>query len=412
MKHIVCILVTILLLHSNLDFSEASDSSGRRGLSKIIEEIDELKLKNQNLEKEIYSIKKHEKYKEPPIAIGGSLWLNYAYKDWDSGSRKKGGDFNFDLFRLDVNGSIENFILSAQYRHYSFMDVIHHGWVGYKFEDGLMAKVGVFQVPFGIAPYATHSYWFGMPYYMGLGDDYDAGFGLEKKEGPWKMDLAFFKNGEYGDASRVNRFSVDLVKALGQNNEETNQVSGRLAYTYKPGYDKKIVVGGSGQWGQVFNSDTNSKGEQWSLAGHANVNWDGMRLMLEAIRYEYHPDNPSGTGPETVVLGGLASSYEVAAEGNIFVANIGYVPDLSFGAIRSILIYNDFSILVKDRDNFENSHLNTMGVNLDMGPVYVYLNVIMGKNQVFLGAPASAMAAGDPNEGWRTRFNVNVEFFF
>ncbi|WP_052465030.1 hypothetical protein [Geoalkalibacter subterraneus] len=33
---------------------------------------------------------------------GGAARVNYSYTDWDSGSRERGGDFNFDTFRLNL----------------------------------------------------------------------------------------------------------------------------------------------------------------------------------------------------------------------------------------------------------------------------------------------------------------------
>jgi hypothetical protein len=109
------------------------------------------------------------------LKIGGALWLNYAYRHWDQTDRDKGGDFALELFRLSVDGRKDKLGISAQYRWCSYMDVLHHGYFFYDFAPKWQGQLGITQAPFGILPYASHSYWFGLPYYFGLEDDYDIG---------------------------------------------------------------------------------------------------------------------------------------------------------------------------------------------------------------------------------------------
>ena len=70
---------------------------------------------------------------ENDVDLAGSLWLNYGYLSWDETNKDRDGYFDFTLFRLDANTRHDDFLFSAQYRWYSFMDVIHHGWIGYDF---------------------------------------------------------------------------------------------------------------------------------------------------------------------------------------------------------------------------------------------------------------------------------------
>ncbi|OQY16585.1 MAG: hypothetical protein B6I36_10055 [Desulfobacteraceae bacterium 4572_35.1] len=95
---------------------------------------------------------------KPAIKIGGALRVNYGLKDWDDTQKDKGGDFAFDTFRLNLDGSIGDMILSAEYRFYPEYDfnTIHHGYIGYKFNDVTQVQLGVHQVPFGLQPYASH----------------------------------------------------------------------------------------------------------------------------------------------------------------------------------------------------------------------------------------------------------------
>jgi hypothetical protein len=63
-------------------------------------------------------------------------------KDISSSNEDKSGDMVFDIFRLDVNGQYDNVLISAQYRWYSYMDVIHHGWIGYNFTNHWQGQLG------------------------------------------------------------------------------------------------------------------------------------------------------------------------------------------------------------------------------------------------------------------------------
>ena len=98
---------------------------------------------------------------KPAIKIGGAARVNYGLKDWSDSQKDKGGDFAFDTFRLNLDGSIGDMILSAEYRFYPEYDfnTIHHGYIGYNFTDDLQGQIGIHQVPFGLQPYASHNFW-------------------------------------------------------------------------------------------------------------------------------------------------------------------------------------------------------------------------------------------------------------
>lgn len=96
---------------------------------------------------------------EDSIQIKGALRFNASVRDYDEGSKQRKGDSGFELFRIGVNGSIDNYLISAEYRYYPYMDILHHGWIGYDFERIGQIQVGVSQAPFGLLPYAAHTGW-------------------------------------------------------------------------------------------------------------------------------------------------------------------------------------------------------------------------------------------------------------
>src|SRR5690625_5489915 len=99
-----------------------------------------------------------------------------------------------DTIRLNFDGSIGDVLLSAELRHYDYMDVVHHAWIGYDFTDSLQGQVGVNQVPFGILPVISHSFFFSSNYYVVLEDDNDFGVELIYDVGPLHLHGEFYLN--------------------------------------------------------------------------------------------------------------------------------------------------------------------------------------------------------------------------
>lgn len=345
------------------------------------------------------------------VVIGGALRYNYAYRDFSDTNEAKAGDLEFDIFRVNVDGQYKDVIISAEYRWYSYQDVIHHGYVGYNFNDSWQGQVGVTQVPFGILPYASHNWWFGIPYYVGFEDDYDMGVKTIWKDNGWNLQLGFFKNGEWGNSSKLERYSYDIVSSL-QSNEETNQLNARLAYLFDHGSLGSTELGLSSQWGQLYNSVTDDKGEMWAAALHLVGDYGPFNVMLEAVSYDYDPENPVDTSDATIEMGAFGVSSLVAAEGEIYLAGISYDVPVSWGPISKLTFYNDYSILVKNED-YPDSQINTTGVLITAGPLFVYVDYILGRNAQFLGGGSEPFgAAGDSDDDWNSRFNINVGYYF
>lgn len=356
---------------------------------------------------------------EPP-KLGGALWMNYANREFSRRDETTGGDFRFDLFRLSVDGQAAGVLVSAQYRFYSFMNVIHHGWIGKNFGEHSQVRVGITQVPFGLLPFASHSYWFGLPYYGGYEDDYDAGVKYIWDARPWNLQLAFFKNEEWGDSSKLDRYSFDVVSGSDTDgNEEVNQLNARLAYSIDHGAAAGTELGVSAQAGQLYNNNTRDTGMHSAAAVHLNSFLGPWNLQLEAARYEYDPENPVGADDRLIDVGGFGTPAQLAAEGTFGVINIARRFRAGGELIDELTCYNDFSILAKDESAFEDSLLNTLGCSFAAGPTYTYVDFIAGKNATFLNdsmqvgssSVAAGLGAGATND-WETRFNINVEYYF
>lgn len=409
-------LVLLWMSCPALLFASAESDALRQELERLRQRIDELERRLSVPQDNTVDAREAaaEDVATPPAAeqaldIGGALRFNYVWKDFDDGSETRRGDAGLDLFRINVDGERNNILLSAEYRFYAFMDTIHHGWIGYDFETAGQLQAGITQVPFGLLPYAAHNFWFGIPYYIGLADDYDTGIKYVRDSGPWNLQLAVFKNAEFTDSAELDRYSYDPVTTGAARNEQTNTLHARLVYTARQGGDCTHEFGASALWGQLYNKDTDEDGDYRAAAAHLDSRCGRWNLQLEGGRYEYDPRNPAGVSDDSITFGAFGGVHEVAAEGSFGVANIAYNLPVTLSGVDLVTCYNDFSVLDKTRGGFENSYLNTTGCAVGIGPTFTYIDIIRGKNALFLG---DGSLAGDGDNRWATRYNINIGYYW
>ena len=189
----------------------------------------------------------------PKIDIGGALRLNYSYRNYDQQNMDRLGDFEFELFRLNADIDYKDIFFSVEYRWYGNFNAIHHGYFGYHLTDRSSIQIGVHQVPFGILPYASNSFWFNATYYLGFEDDYDAGIKFIYDHESWNIQAAFYKNPEYIDSERYGRYSFDLVTDDIQTNQEINQFNLRSVYKWTINENLLMKLGASIEVGKIYN---------------------------------------------------------------------------------------------------------------------------------------------------------------
>lgn len=385
--------------------------------------------------------------------VGGALRFNYRYMDWeDEGyariNKAQGGELLLDTYRINVDGTAGDIDLSLEYRFYSGYHMLHHGYMGYAFNDATSMQIGVHQVPFGIQPWASHNWFFSLAYYLGLEDDYDAGIKfMHKMDNGLDLQLAYYKGdeGNYTGASdNSSRYSYDIVDetffGMQSNNRESGQFNARLAYTMTRD-DFSAEFGVSGQYGMLFNEaldrierdtslsnhyggDTDAWGDHMAIGGHLNVTYKAFNLMLFGIYVEHNPKvvdtaamDPALTsitpdyGDSLVVFGAYDFPYTVASKGILVAIQPAYTVPVSWGPISSLQFYNDFSMYMKDNDSFEDSYHNVTGVLIVAGNVYTYVDVAQGKNNPWLGQ-FTGLGAGVKDAEWKMRFNINMGYYF
>jgi hypothetical protein len=345
------------------------------------------------------------------LTLGGAIRLNYSWKTYDSELKKRGGDFGFELFRLEADGECGNVYFSVQYRWYEYFEAIHHGYFGYHLTPDLDLEIGIHQVPFGILPYASHSFWFGATYYLGFEDDYDAGIKMIFRKKQWTFHAAFYKNPEYIDDSRMGRYSFDIVTLEEQENQEVNQGNLRAAYDFTPTDGMIINLGVSGEYGGIYNSITQKTGNKYRFGIHADFKYKNWNVQLQGINYKFSPINPEDVDNNTIQLGAFMYPFLTASQGNVITLNAAKTINLEWAIIDNITFYNDFSVVLPEGNNVHQSIQNVTGCLIVKKGLYLYIDWISGQNMWFAGGPGIGLNEPDSDE-WKGRLNINFGYYF
>ena len=366
-------------------------------------------------------VQKPKGQKARPFKVGGALRLQYVLRDWNPDSRNQGGTLDFDTFRLNIDGRYKGIILAAEYRFYDGWNALKSGWMGYNFTPDWQGRFGLLRIPFGILPYASHSYFFSSNYYLGLEDTYEAGIKMlyRRPGSPWDLRIAFFKNagfGLYGHGD-PGRYSFNAVTASStarggdpaQQNAGDNALAGRVAYTFG-GAGNTTEVGASVLAGQLYNYATQENGSRWAAGVHVNGNYGRWNVMAEFLHYAYHPRNPPGVDGNVIQLGAYDYYYPIPASGDSAVFNLAYTLPVHWGPVSSLKFYNDYTEIFRKQGGFPVTRMNIFGTGIKAGKVYVYVDLVTAENQPFIGGLIAPGPTSD--RSWNTRFNVNVGYYF
>ena len=384
------------------------------------EEIAKLKQQLAALQKQIQKLENKSKQKaEKPssgIKVGGAVRTNFSHTSYNDGNKNRGGDFDFDIFRVNFAGDIGKVKLNAEIRFFDYMSAVKYAYVGYDFAKDWQVQAGITQVPFGNWPYNSHNYFFNTTYYIGLEDDHDLGLLFKRKlKDNWQLDIGFFKNDELGGVDgyvddRSDRYSYDVVgyrqsgdgiydkptQSLG----EYNTLAGRYAYHFKH-RGGTTELGFSGQTGGLHNG-VERKGDYQSWAVHINSNVGPWNLQLQHGEYEYDID-----GVDRMAVGAYAFYDSIAAQATMSNLNLAYSLPVRWGAVTGLQFYNDFGIIYDKSDNTHNTWMNVTGVSVAAGAFFTYFDFVNAKNQPFVGGSI----AGDSDDTER-RFNINIGYYF
>ncbi|MEZ9235719.1 carbohydrate porin [Shewanella sp. 10N.286.52.A9] len=355
---------------------------------------------------------------EAKVNFGGAVRVNYSYEDFNDANADRGGDFDFDLFRIDVSGSYGDLIYSAQYRWFEYMNVVQHAWIGYNFDEHQQGKIGVTQVPFGMLTYASNNYFFSSNFYLGLEDDHDMGLNYTYKSDVNRFDVAFYKNDEQGGidgfvSDRTDRYAYDVVgirldgedaydaPTAGYEAGEVNTFNLRYAHNFT--FDKLgVELGGSVQAGQLEIAN-GTDGDNFAAAIHGILDYDRWNVKLQVTDYEYNVD---GMDVDRIVVAAYHFYDSIPAEATTYIANVAYSLPVDFGPVSNLTFYNDYSLVTGKSASLEDTFMNVTGMAVSAGGLYTYFDYVVAENQPFIGG--TMVGNGDTNK----RFNINFGYYF
>lgn len=393
--------LAILLTSSISTLAMAEESIELKEVKKQLREI-----KNQ--------LKEQEEAKAASVTVGGAVRFQYTYKDYDADDKDRGGDIDFDVFRLDFNGTVGDIILSAQYRWYQYMDTIHHAYLGYQFNENWQGQVGITQVPFGILTYNSNSYFLSTNFYVGLEDDYDAGLKFIGNYDKHNIQIAYFKTDELGGidgyvGDKAGRYSYDIVGTRDLTSEGiwdtpsqglADDSTFNLRYAYK--FDSTEV--GVSLLSGGIEGEAGNAGDHNAYAFHVKSQIDNLTVMLQYTDYEYDLDDNA----DFVSVGAYAFYDSIPASATTYNLNLAYSLPVEIGPITNLTFYNDFNLMTDKSGGLkEDTLMNITGVMLTSGNLYTLVDFGIGKNQPFLGGSL----AGDSDET-NSRLNINFGYYF
>ncbi|WP_366184149.1 hypothetical protein [Flavobacterium ovatum] len=352
---------------------------------------------------------------KPELSIGGALRYNYNLSSWKEGQKKRGGDFGYDVFRINAKGAYKGILMNAEYRLYSDGfggGMLKQGWLGYNFNEQDQIQVGLTQVPFGIQQYNSHNWFFNLAYYVGLEDDHDMGIKYMHAGEKFEYQLAFFKNSEemrFGNNSEnsASRYSYDVTGR----NKEVNQFNGKIIYKF--GKESSSKLGVSVEYGGLYNLDTQEIGNHAAFAAHYEITkgkWNGKAQFIAATN---NTENAIGESNDVVTMAAYGAPYEVAADFNMYTLGISRNVPVTWGPVTNLQFYNDFGFMQKKTAGFTDSYMNVTGFLITAGNVYTYVDYAAGYNHSWLGGNfVDDFSKGNPDAKWEARFNINIGYYF
>ncbi len=361
------------------------------------------------------------------LSVGGALRFNVLFEGFDRDNRLKEGEFTFDTFRLNADGTYGDLFFAAEYRFYTGYRFLKEGYVGYNVTDDLSATFGVHQVPFGIQPYHSNSWFFNLQYYAGFEDDVDAGVKVAYEPGPWSLKAAYYMNAEqtgFAGGTGLARYSFDVVPvdsaALGyagidgdRQNQEVDQFNLKVTYTLDHGSLGQTTIGASGQSGGLYNRSMQETDRGASGMAHLEGRYGRFTVRLSAARYSWNPVLPDGQSDDFVAMGAYDAPYKVASEGAFYGAGLSYRQPVSAGPISALTFYEDVSHFDKGPEGWTDATSFITGILTEAGPIYAYTDFLVTRNHPFSipGADfGSALAEG--SDDWHVSFNMNLGIYF
>ncbi|WMN12609.1 hypothetical protein QYS49_34060 [Marivirga salinae] len=388
------------------------------------------------------------------IKIGGAVRFNTIYTIYEGETSplptENRNGFFWDTWRFEARGQTKNIGIDFEYRFYPGFNThfVKKAFLYHDFSKKLQMQLGVTQVPFGALEFSGNSWWFHLPYYFGLEDDYDTGIKFKWQNENWTYHFAYFLMAEprgvsepgYGSFPSA-RYSYDVIPEDGYNgNKERNQLNARAEYE-----KGKFLMGFSAQFGEIYNSTTKKTFNHWATAFHSQyLLKEEAKIKFQFTHYDYPNSlDDAGNRVDHINMGAYGfNTYQVASSASTFSLGLSYEYKVDWGPISSLTFYDDYSYMHKYGSieimgtdyEFVDSHQNILGFMVTAGNTFTFFDIASGINQPWLSSAfgGNALSSGrgesvgeavgvteegaiNPplsNPTINTRFNINIGYYF
>ena len=415
---------TVEQLQSRLKALQAELQSTQAALAKAEQEKQLSNAKLEELSRAEPTLEPDNKIRFGHLKVGGAIRANYAVGDYPetggaSRSFDDGGNFALDTFRINLDYENGPYLGKLEYRWYNGYNFLHTGWLGYQFDENRQIQVGVNRVPFGPGPYGiSQSWFFDQHYYLGLSDDMDLGVKYHQSTDNWDWDVAYYVSdeGSYtGSSHQSARYSYDVVNESGDGYEERNQFNLRGIRHFQHG-EVGTDLGFSLQYSQLKSRGSQDDGHHYALSGHMLNKWQAFTLATQLTYYRFDVDRnqPLGTN-KLVQMGAYDFPSTTAAEAWLPAISLSYRYDTDqLPWLDYVMPYVEYSVLLKQEHDFNDSALATVGAAWASGNWYIYTDLSASNGNEFIGGddPFGDRLGANQNDDWQTRFNINFGYYF
>lgn len=232
--------------------------------------------------------------------VGGVIRVQDRYESWAQSSNRGMGKLDFDVFRLDLKGTYDNFYLNSSFllQDQEFTS-IEKAYVGYKFNANNSLEAGFVYKPFAIYPYPQNGWTYHLPFFLGYGNNIAPGLNWNYTDKDWDIKFGYYprmletnmryspESGTYDDLKNT------FPNQSAYQNEKRNQLNARIVKKFDTTVGQQ-EIGLSGAVSQLHNKVTDDDGKYYALGIHANTNVNRWNVQGSVIHYQYDAKNPEG----------------------------------------------------------------------------------------------------------------------
>ena len=134
-------------------------------------------------------------------------------------------------------------------------------------------------------------------------------------------------------------------------------------------------------------------------------------IQLQATRQVMSPDNPGRD--DLVSFGSFDGTFNVAAKGNLYVADLSYDIAGNFGWVSGVKVYGNYSLFDKDKARFEDSQRFILGTSFSVKDLWIAVEWLHGKHDPYIGGGSYTQSLGEGgSDRWENQLYANIGYYF